>query len=575
MFYVRVVGTTPSKPSSFASTITRMETSLDDVNGVWQKDRGGKFNNYLNVDLEVQDAQGRLIPLDGYIHVEAELRIVMEDGELGGVIDRVDRSSKRVMNKHLEGNNGKLMIIDADPQTGGGLRIGGTSKTTIKTRINELSKKGSRNSRFSVLYRPIGPGSDRFIVDPKLACSRPLTIYSKVVRSAKDEHVNDHLEQAKLAAKTLLSEVEKVDPSTASHREAEVVMEILEACRLIQKKLEWQANRSHTGAKGTTSSIFQAFAKAASQLKDNEDDDESDQKDDDEEEENGNDNAFAPLSAPPNADSRQVSTGSSFFGHDLSLSNSSLMDQPTAASSSSAAYADYSNSNRDLASPNKRQKPHPHQHDWATGKDWSMSKLNVVLNPALDGPEDFSIDFVEEYIRELEQDDGTVNVSTDLTVSDKGITISLFDENMDGKINRDEMAKGIARLDIPLTPEMHKRIFEEFDANKDGVISVQEFIQGVKKKEAELIPLFQQLDKDGDGYLTYEELRSSKLLESASNEEIRELIGFVDALSTEVPDGRISLREFIATFTMLPSGDDLESLTKEISHKRSTGAGSS
>jgi Ca2+-binding EF-hand superfamily protein len=252
---------------------------------------------------------------------------------------------------------------------------------------------------------------------------------------------------------------------------------------------------------------------------------------------------------------RQLSTLSSMsaaFPSDLNISSSSLLgpnDNDNDNNNDNDNDKDADSKRIKLSSPMHA----PLQPDWS-------GRLNIVCNPSLEAPDDFSIDFVEDYIREIEEEDGTVNVSTKVNITENGISISLFDENNDGAINRDEMARGIARLDIPLTPEMHRRIFEEFDTNKDGVITIQEFIQGVKKKESELIPMFRQLDKDGDGYLTFEELRSSKLLGSVSTEAIKELISFVDSLSTEEPDGRISEREFLSTFTMLPSGDNLESL---------------
>jgi hypothetical protein len=184
MYYCRVVNTTPSKPTSFASIVTRKETPMDDPNGVWQKDRGGKFNNFLTVELEVQNLQGQSIPLDFYIELECNLHMVMENGEMGVVLDHVDRNSKRLMNKHLEGENGKLTVIDVDPISGLGLRVGGPSRTSVRVRINELSKKGNRNSRFAVRFLVKGQGSLIIIPEaPHLSSSQPLTIYSKVVKS--------------------------------------------------------------------------------------------------------------------------------------------------------------------------------------------------------------------------------------------------------------------------------------------------------------------------------------------------------------------------------------------------------
>jgi hypothetical protein len=48
-YKIVVISSAPSVATSFASTITREPTQLDDPHGVWQKDKGGR---YVVVDAE-------------------------------------------------------------------------------------------------------------------------------------------------------------------------------------------------------------------------------------------------------------------------------------------------------------------------------------------------------------------------------------------------------------------------------------------------------------------------------------------------------------------------------------------
>lgn len=184
--FCRVVSTQLSKPETFCTIDTREKTELMDPKGVWQKDRGGRFANYLVCELEIQDAQGNPLPQteEHKFDLECELRSVLDNGEHGGVLDVINRTNCNIMLKrHLEGKSKKLIILDADTITGRGLQIGGSQRSFVKFRINELSKMGSKNSRYSVLFRVIGSESERFApVDPnpQLASSYPITIHSKL-----------------------------------------------------------------------------------------------------------------------------------------------------------------------------------------------------------------------------------------------------------------------------------------------------------------------------------------------------------------------------------------------------------
>ena len=57
-----------------------------------------------------------------------------------------------------------------------------------------------------------------------------------------------------------------------------------------------------------------------------------------------------------------------------------------------------------------------------------------------------------------------------------------------------------------------------------------------------------------------DELRDPAFLERANikEEQLQDFVRMVDACSSEIPDNRLSLAEFLTTFTLMPSGAILE-----------------
>jgi Ca2+-binding EF-hand superfamily protein len=510
-YKIVVISSTPSVATSFASTVTREPTHLDDPHGVWQKDKGGRFNNFMSVVLETQDEQSRPINLGRSIPLVATLHGMSEEGVLGEKLDVVSRKDTLVQGKHLEGAAHKLFIITAYPD-GRGLQLGPTAITTVRVRINELSKK---KNRLTVVFTP-EPVANLSLIGsvPKMP---PIMVYSKLVHhnptssTIPMEHSLD-AEPGKelMLARDLLSRAHV----GCSDEDLKVFHDILEQCRIIQKKIQWQK----------TSHVFATLSATASSR-----------------------HLISTQSAPSSMSAITTTTATS----NSSSNNSS--NQPTKKSRSLPPSSPLSDNN--------------------VGLEFLDDGIND-LEQFLDGWDNESTTSNNNNNNESSNNNNNnksappsrppVNIEAEVRITPCMLTLELFDLDGDGTVTRSEMKHAInARLELPISEDMHERIFSEFDTNNDGIVTLEEFVAGVKKREDELGPLFDEIDLNGDGYLTFDELRASSILKDVSNDAIRDLIAFVDSLSQEQPDGKISKKEFITTFTMLPSGDSLEKLLKQ------------
>lgn len=87
---------------------------------------------------------------------------------------------------------------------------------------------------------------------------------------------------------------------------------------------------------------------------------------------------------------------------------------------------------------------------------------------------------------------------------------NIYDKNKDGIIQRDELAD-VLEIFLGHKPTSHQldNIFSKVDSNKDGVIDYKEFERMMLLRKASTkryISLFNQYDKNGDGFISREEL---------------------------------------------------------------------
>ncbi|KAK6734756.1 hypothetical protein RB195_018134 [Necator americanus] len=124
-----------------------------------------------------------------------------------------------------------------------------------------------------------------------------------------------------------------------------------------------------------------------------------------------------------------------------------------------------------------------------------------------------------------------------------------FDKNGDGKITKEELELALLQLGEKPSNSKIDAIISQADTDGNGCIEIDEFLQALRKQllspreERELREVFGVFDKDGDGLISTQDLKSVMLSlgETLSEDAAREMIkeGDVDH------DGMINFHEFI------------------------------
>jgi calcium-dependent protein kinase len=86
-----------------------------------------------------------------------------------------------------------------------------------------------------------------------------------------------------------------------------------------------------------------------------------------------------------------------------------------------------------------------------------------------------------------------------------------LDADEDGELSFEEFQAGISQLN-PKTAEELKEVFNQLDADKNGSINYTEFIaanmsQKMYLKEEKIYQAFKLFDKNGDGFITADEIK--------------------------------------------------------------------
>ncbi len=111
-------------------------------------------------------------------------------------------------------------------------------------------------------------------------------------------------------------------------------------------------------------------------------------------------------------------------------------------------------------------------------------------------------------------------------------TFKIFDKNNDGQITQDELKQLLNNIGQKPSDSEIQDMINEIDIDGDGKINFDNFITLMEKKlrdhdnEEELIETFKVFDKDGIGFITFNNLKDviKNLGLNYSDDEIMEMI---------------------------------------------------
>ncbi|XP_069118558.1 calmodulin-like isoform X2 [Argopecten irradians] len=138
---------------------------------------------------------------------------------------------------------------------------------------------------------------------------------------------------------------------------------------------------------------------------------------------------------------------------------------------------------------------------------------------------------------------------TDEHIAEYREVFDVYDKNKDGVIEAKELEKVMRDLgQNPSTDEIIERI-SEGDINGDGTIDFQEFLLMMAKRrkcpknDDDLQRAFDVFDKDGNGYISRDELKSvmETLGERLTEVELDEMLKEAD----KDGDGQVNYEEFV------------------------------
>ncbi|CAO0798533.1 unnamed protein product [Mucor circinelloides] len=135
-------------------------------------------------------------------------------------------------------------------------------------------------------------------------------------------------------------------------------------------------------------------------------------------------------------------------------------------------------------------------------------------------------------------------------ISEYRESFALFDKNGDGAIDVEELGQVMRSLNQEPTDEELKDMINDVDSDNNGRIDFNEFLTIMSRMkgaddetENDLLEAFKVFDKDQDGSITQDELRSvmTNLGQKLTSQELDEMIKEADTDG----DGKINYKEFV------------------------------
>lgn len=127
----------------------------------------------------------------------------------------------------------------------------------------------------------------------------------------------------------------------------------------------------------------------------------------------------------------------------------------------------------------------------------------------------------------------------------------ILDTNNDGRVNASELKSMLENLGIFLTDDMVQRLIKQATKRDDGLVSEEEFLDWMASQDLgspddimeDLLAAFRVFDKDGNGYITRDELKTAMDMigEPVTEVELDDMLKATDIDN----DGRINYEEFV------------------------------
>ena len=142
-----------------------------------------------------------------------------------------------------------------------------------------------------------------------------------------------------------------------------------------------------------------------------------------------------------------------------------------------------------------------------------------------------------------------VETLTEELIAEYKATFDLFDKDRDGKITPQELADMMKNLGQKVNEIEVTEMIQEVDLSGSGSVDFKEFLGLMVRKmkdietDDELLETFKVFDKDGNGFITGDELRKIILTigDSVTTDEVEDMIREAD----KDQDGKISYDDFI------------------------------
>lgn len=144
-----------------------------------------------------------------------------------------------------------------------------------------------------------------------------------------------------------------------------------------------------------------------------------------------------------------------------------------------------------------------------------------------------------------------------------------MDDNLDRKLNREELEKGCTEFGLEMESSELDDVFQQLDRNDNGSIEFDEFLVSLRppmsKSRLDLIDAaFHKMDKTGDGVITVDDLKgvyNVRMNPKFINGELTEdqlFHEFLNSFDSDNKDGKVTKEEFLNYYAGVSASVDTD-----------------